>query len=320
MGHVPVMVREVLEALHPAEGAVVVDGTAGAGGHSLELARGIGRTGRLFALDRDPAMAAIAAENLGRAFDSTKGPDIRVVTASYDKIGEVLSAAGLPGADAILLDLGMNSIQVDDPSRGFGFRNDGPLDGRFNPGEPGCVSIAELVATATEQELADWIFRLSDERHARRIAAAIVRARASEPIRTTGRLAEIIRSAVPANERHLRLDAATRTMQALRIVANAELETLERGLRASLAALNPGGRLAVLSYHSGEDRLTKRVFDEAGSPRPDPTNLFRATTTEGLDFHMPRRGAVKPTGAEVAANPRSRSARLRAIERRGGAA
>ncbi len=320
MGHVPVMVREVLEALRPTEGEVVVDGTAGAGGHALELAGRIGRTGRLFALDRDPAMAAIAAGNLGRKFDATKGPDIRVVTASYDKIGEVLSAAGLPGADAILLDLGMNSIQVDDPARGFGFRNDGPLDGRFNPAEPGCTSIADLVATASEQDLAHWIFTLSDERHARRIASAIVRARAVAPIRTTGELAGIIRGAVPARERHQRLDAATRTMQALRIVANAELETLERGLRASLAALNPGGRLAVLSYHSGEDRLTKRVFDEAGSPRPDPWNPYRATTTEGLSFHMPRRGAIKPSAAEVAANPRSRSARLRSIERRGGAA
>jgi len=313
--HDPVMVNEVLEALNPGEGSVVVDGTAGAGGHSLHFAKLIGSTGKLFALDRDPAMAAIARSNLDRAFQSGNGPEIHVAATSYHQIGDVLSAANCAGADAILLDLGINSIQVDDPARGFSFSKEGPLDGRFNPAEPDTRPISELVNSESAQQLAAWIREYSDERHANRIAMSIVRTRDQHPFETTTQLAEVVRQAVPAAERNARIDPATRTMQALRIVANRELEILEAGLHACLAALNLGGRLACLSFHSGEDKLVKRIFDAAGSARPDPGNLYAATTREGLAYEVRRRGAIKPSAEEVERNPRSRSARLRVIER-----
>lgn len=318
-GHVPVLLEKVLRALEPAEGETVADGTIGLGGHAVALLRKVGKTGALVGFDRDPAMLERAAMRLREeGFDGDE-PKVTLMATSYENIAQGLERAGRPGADVALLDLGVNSCHLDDASRGFTFRQDGDLDGRFNPAEPGTRSIADLANGATAAELALWISKYGEERHAHRIAAAIVAARATGPITRTVQLAEIIRGAYPARERHTsHIDPATRTMQALRIVANDELGHVERGIRAMMAALNPGGRLAVISFHSLEDRLAKRLFDEAAAPREMPGNLYRATSTEGLQFELHRRGALMPDEAETAANPRSRSARLRVIRRRGG--
>jgi 16S rRNA (cytosine1402-N4)-methyltransferase len=318
-GHVPVLLEKVLKVLEPAEGETIADGTIGLGGHALPLLRKVGRTGALVGLDRDPSMLERAAMRLREEGFDGEEPKVTLMATSYENIAQGLERAGRPGADVALLDLGVNSCHLDDASRGFTFREDGPLDGRFNPAEPGTRSIADLANHATAAELALWISRYGEERYAHRIAAAIVAAREGSPITRTVQLAEIIRSAYPARERHTgRIDPATRTMQALRIVANDELGHVERGVKAMMAALNPGGRLAVISFHRLEDRLAKRLFDAAAAPREMPGNLYRAASTEGLEFELDRRGALMPDEAEIAANPRCRSARLRVIRRRGG--
>ncbi|MDX2176214.1 MAG: 16S rRNA (cytosine(1402)-N(4))-methyltransferase RsmH [Candidatus Sumerlaeia bacterium] len=314
--HEPVMARQVLEVLNPSRSSVVLDGTLGAAGHARLLAERLGPEGFLLGLDRDPAMAERGRARLAEACAArTDAPRFAVEALSYERAGDALAKHGFEGADAIALDLGLNSIQLADASRGFSFQHDGPLDMRFNPAEPGTPSVAELVADATESELATWMREFADERFAGRIASAIVRERAKAPIATTARLAEVVRAAVPAAARRGPVDAATRPMQALRIAANREYEVLEAGLRACLAALRPGGVLAVISFHSGEDRRVKEAFDAVGSPRPDPGNPYSATTRSGLEYEVKSRGAMKPSDEEVARNPRARSARLRAVRR-----
>jgi 16S rRNA (cytosine1402-N4)-methyltransferase len=315
--HEPVMLAEVLESLLIRPGIAVVDGTLGTGGHSLEIARRLGPQGFLLGMDRDPEMLAIGSQRLRDEFDGrADAPAIHFAGRPYEEVGAALAAAGRHRVDAVLLDLGVNSLHLDMAERGFSFLLDGPLDGRFNRQNTRGTTMADLVNTSSERQLADWIHRWGDERHARRIASRIVATRRTTPITTTAQLAALVVEAYPPRERFGRIHPATRTFQALRIVANDELGHVERGVRACLEVLAPGGVLGVISFHSGEDRLVKQIFREVAAPRPDPNNPYSATTLEGVEFHQDQRQAVFSSEEEAARNPRSRSARLRVVRRR----
>ncbi len=308
------MVREVLSVLRPGPLSRVVDGTLGTAGHALEFARLIGSQGILVGLDRDPAMLAIGARRLNEA-KGKDGPRLHLVARPYEEICEVLQDAGMTeGVDAILLDLGVNSLQLENPERGFAFSKEGPLDGRFNT-EAQATTMADLVNNASERELADWLRDYADERLARPIARRIAARRALAPLRTTTELAELVREAYPPAQRFGRIHPATRTFQALRIAVNDEMGSVERGLKACMSALAPGGVLASISFHSIEDRITKRIFQGATDAKPDPSNPYSATTTEGLEFELPFRRPIACTAEEAESNPRARSAKLRAIRR-----
>jgi 16S rRNA (cytosine1402-N4)-methyltransferase len=314
--HEPVFVAEVLERLRPQPGQILCDGTLGSAGHAAVVVPALGGRGTFVGLDRDPEMLGRARERVA-GMEGTAGVRLILEAAKYEELPVILRREGLVGVNGVLLDLGINSLHVapEAAGRGFSFANEGPLDGRFNPGEPGTESVETLVNTASEADLARWMWEYADERLARPIARRIVRERAAAPIRTTSRLAEIVSACYPPKLRHGGIHPATRAFQALRIAANDELGCVERGVRACVESLLPGGTCVVLSYHSGEDRITKRIFDEYGSPRPDPSNPYEATTTRGLKYRVEKRGAAKPSAAEVEANPRARSARLRAITR-----
>lgn len=315
--HEPVMVTEVLEALSLKAGDKVADLTLGSAGHGRLLAGQVGPGGALLGMDRDPEMLRLGRERLQREFPA--GPELHFAARPYEAIGEVLRELGWEGLDAILVDLGVNSLQLEEAERGFSFGKEGPLDGRFNRTEE-TATMAELVNNLGEAELAKMIRDYSDERHARRIAGRIVAARAAAPFRTTTQLADVVSMAYPPAERHGRIHPATRTFQALRIAVNDELGAVERGIAACMAALAPGGRLAVIAFHSTEARIVKALFHEAAEPRPDPANPYSATTTEGLDFEMPAPKSRKASAAEAATNPRARSAVLRVLRRKGGVA
>ncbi|HYZ32577.1 MAG TPA: 16S rRNA (cytosine(1402)-N(4))-methyltransferase RsmH, partial [Crenalkalicoccus sp.] len=250
-GHVPVMLAEVLAMLEPRDGAVLCDATFGGGGYAAAILDAARCT--LFAIDRDPDAiargAALAARHPGR---------LHLIEGRFGDMVALLARHGVAALDGVVLDLGVSSHQLDNAARGFSFRADGPLDMRM---EKAGRSAADLVNSATESELADILFTLGEERHARRIARAIVAARREAPIETTGRLAEVIRAAAPRDPSGL--DRATRSFQALRIAVNDELGEVERGLAAAAGLLAPGGRLVVVAFHSLEDRIVKRFMAEA---------------------------------------------------------
>ncbi len=285
--HVPVLLEEVLQWLEPRPGQVVVDGTVGGAGHAVELARRVAPSGQLVALDRDPQAVRLATNRLAEL-------PARVIQASYAELPGVLRQLGLSGVDAVLLDLGLSSDQLADPQRGFSFQSAGELDLRYDPasGEPAWRLLEHL----SERKLADLIYRYGEERHSRRIARAIVQRRSRAPLRTAAELAELVAAAVPRSRQ--RIHPATRTFQALRIAVNRELEHLEQALRVLPECLRPGGRLAIISFHSLEDRLVKHAFR-------DDSRLEVLT-----------RRVVRPGPEEVARNPRARSARLRVAQRR----
>jgi 16S rRNA (cytosine1402-N4)-methyltransferase len=272
--------------LAPEAGSVVVDGTVGAGGHAAELSRLVGPEGRVIGLDRDPEMLELAAR-------ATQGLPVTLINASYSDLDRILEDLELDGLDAILLDLGLSSDQLAWRHRGFSFAEDGPLDMRFDPKTR--ETAADLVNQLDEKELADLIFEYGEERHSRRIARKIVEARRVEPIVTTARLAEIVRRGVPGKWGPI--DPATRTFQALRIAVNEELERLD-DLLANLAGyLKPGGKAAIISFHSLEDRRVKHAFRDD----PELTVLTRKPVTASAE--------------ELATNPRARSAKLRVAQR-----
>ena len=303
--HRPVMLDEVLDALAVRPGGIYLDGTFGRGGHAAAILAAAGPRGRLYAMDKDPQAVAAARERF--AGDAR----LQIVQDSFSGLGRWAEAEGIAGRiDGILLDLGVSSPQLDDAGRGFSFLRDGPLDMRMDP-EQG-VSAADWLAVADEEEIADVIKRYGEERFARRIARAIVAARAEAPIRTTRVLAEVVAAAVPTRERNKH--PATRTFQALRIHVNRELEDLEQGLAAAVDVLAPGGRLAVISFHSLEDRLVKRFLRrEAKGPELPPGLPVRGGQAAGRLRLLGK--ARRPGEAEVAANPRARSAVLRVAER-----
>lgn len=301
-GHIPVMLAEVLRHLAPRPGESHLDGTFGGGGY----ARAILETGAtLWALDRDPEAiqrgAALLAQFPGR---------LTLLHACFGDMLEVMHRHGVTALDGVVLDLGVSSFQLDDAERGFSFRTDGPLDMRMGRDGP---SAADLVNTLPEAELADLIWEYGEERFSRRVARNIV---AQRPFATTMALAEVIRKSVPRDPSGI--DGATRSFQALRIKVNDELGEIERGLEAALKLLAPGGRLVVVSFHSLEDRIVKRVMQQAagrapGLSRHDPSALMGRPAAS--PFRLLTTRAEKPAEAETRANPRARSARLRAITR-----
>lgn len=290
--HRPVLPEETLCLLEVRRGAVVLDGTVGLGGHARLLAEAIGPEGLLIGLDRDPAALVQAGRVLADA-----PCRVELLHLGYEQAEEALRRTGAMLANAVLLDLGVSSMQLDDPARGFSFRHAGPLDMRMDPGSG--PDAAALVEQASEAELVRILRDYGEERHAGRVAAAIVRARREAPIRDTERLAQVV-AGVLGRPPGQRIHPATRSFQALRIAVNRELERLEQGLVAIPARLAPGGRMAVISFHSLEDRLVKQAFRKG-----ERSGKLRSVTKK----------AVVPSEDEMAGNPRARSARLRVAER-----
>ena len=290
--HVPVMTAEALQFLRPERGGIFVDCTVGLGGHARALLEA-GAT-RLIGLDRDRDALALARETLAPWSDR-----VELVHADYRSLADVLDSRNVDLVDGTLADLGVSSLQFDAPGRGFSFQRDEPLDMRMDRSEGDTA--ADLVARATEHELADAIFMYGEERFSRRVARAIVEARALSPVDTTGRLAAIVRRAIPRRG-PMRIDPATRTFQALRIWVNRELEGLDRFVEVAARRLRDAARLVVITFHSLEDRVVKhtlRALDRGGEAR------LRVLTKK----------PVSPGDAEIASNPRARSAKLRAAER-----
>lgn len=296
-GHIPVLLEPTLEMLDPQPGQVVLDGTLGRGGHAEAIMHQLGPTGHYVGLDLDPGNLDFARERLGHLPCRFDG-----VHRNFARARDALDGLGIGRVDALLADLGFASNQMDDPERGFSFRADGPLDMRLDPGLP--RTAADLVNHMDERELADVIFRYGDERQSRRIARKIVDARKDEPIQTTSALAEVVRAAVGGpGPRHVKgkakpIDPATRTFMALRIAVNDELEALRQLLDQLTGLIRPGGVVAMISFHSHEDRAVKQAFQR----------LTQADVATALS-----RKPVTADDDEARANPRSRSAKLRGI-------
>jgi len=293
--HAPVMPAEVLSLLAPRPDGLYVDCTVGLGGHT-ELLLNAG-AGRVIGLDRDVNALAHARTRL-----ATFSARVELVHADYRTLPSVLAERNITGIDGALADLGVSSMQLDDAERGFSFRHDGPLDMRMNAsaGE----TLADRLADVDEGTLADVIYQYGEERHARRIARAIVSARDRQPLARTAELASVVRRAAGGGTWQ-RLDPATRTFQALRIWINGELDGLDAFLQSTVATLHTGGRLVVIAFHSLEDRIVKHTFKAMAKPADDAAPLGRVLTPKPLE----------PTDAEREENPRSRSAKLRAMER-----
>jgi 16S rRNA (cytosine1402-N4)-methyltransferase len=284
------MVAEVLAHLDPSRGGLFVDCTVGLGGHTRALLDA--GASRVIGIDRDAAALAVARESL-----SAYAGRVELAHADYRALTQLLDARGVSLVDGLVADLGVSSMQLDAPDRGFSFRRDEPLDMRMDTSSG--ATAAEMIAAADEQALADVIYEFGEERHARRVARAIVAARKDAPIDTTGRFADIVRRAIP-RKGYSRIDPATRTFQAIRIWVNRELEGLDEFLAQAADRLDEGGRLAVITFHSLEDRIVKHTF--------------RALQSAGRLTVRTKRPDV-PAEAEIERNPRARSAKLRAAER-----
>ena len=287
--HLPVLLQSVLTILELRSGLVVVDGTVGAGGHAVAISQAIGPDGLVVGLDRDREILVAAQEALADAKDSRAGASFSLHHSPHANMRAVLLGAGQPQCDRVLLDLGVSSLQLDRPERGFSFMADGPLDMRMDANAP--LSAAQWLAEVSEQELADTLYQLGEERFSRRIARRIVEERRRTPIVRTSQLSELVISAMPGHARHGRIHAATRTFQAVRMAVNDEMGELERGLQAAADCLAPGGRLAVISFHSIEDRFVK--------------HWLRA------NLKVVTKKPIIATPAEARQNPRARSAKLR---------
>lgn len=305
--HIPVMLDEILDVFAPVDTGVLVDATLGGAGHASAILDAHPAL-RLVGLDQDPAALTAAAAALAAHRDR-----VELRHARFDHLAAELDALGITEISAVLFDLGVSSHQLDTGDRGFSFRNDGPLDMRMDTTSG--RTAADLVNTAGMDELTDTLRTLGDERHARRIAAAIVAAR---PIETTGQLADVVADAMPAASRRSPGHPARRTFQALRIAVNDELGVLAPALQQAVQRLRPGGRGAVLSYHSGEDRIVKRTLRHAaGLDRTLPAGLPAPTGEEPI-IRLLHRGGRTPTELEIERNPRAKAARLRSFEKTAG--
>ena len=308
-GHLPVLVEEVMSMLAPAPGSLQIDATLGGGGHTERILEATDPDGRLLGLDADGAAIARVDRRLRPRF----GDRLVLRQANFRDLADVAPAAGFGAVDGLLFDLGLSSTQLADRTRGFGFRAGGPLDMRFDARRG--VPAAELIASLDAAELAALFRRYGEEPNVGRIARAIVDARRTTQIETAEQLASIVERAVPVNPRaRRRIHPATRVFQALRIAVNEELDALQAGLAAAMNLLRPGGRLVVLSYHSLEDRIVKRFIaaERKGCTCPPELPVCVCGRNPRL---RPVGKPVTPKPEEIAANPRSRSARLRAAER-----
>ncbi len=302
--HQPVLKQQVLDALRLKTGYCVIDCTVGAGGHAEGIVQAIGPGGQLLGLDADPTALKIAHARLSPFQGS-----VRLVQTNFEHVRRAVAAAGLPPAQAVLADLGVSSMQLDNPERGFSFTNDGPLDMRMGPGAG--QSAAELVNTLPEKALADIIYRYGEERKSRPIAKAIIRAR---PIASTLALAEVVSRAV-GGRRKYKIHPATRTFQAIRIAVNDELGALERFLPQAISLLAPGGRLAIISFHSLEDRIVKHYFRQEAKDCLCPPRQPVCTCGHQAAVTVITARPVTAGPIEIQSNPRARSAKLRVVER-----
>lgn len=300
--HQSVLLQPAIDLLAPAPGATIVDGTLGAAGHTRALLATLGE-GRLVGIDRDPRAIA-------RGFE-IGDPRLTLVEGNFGDLGTILDRLGIGAIDGVLLDLGFSSDQLDAPERGFSFRAEGPLDMRLDQ-DGGDPTAADLVNQLTERDLAGIIWRYGEERWARRIAQRIVERR---PLRTTTELADLIAGAIPRGAWPKGIHPATRTFQALRIEVNDELASLERGLGAAIERLRAGGRIVVISFHSLEDGIVKRRFRDETRDCICPPEQPQCTCEHRRRLRILTRKPVQPAPDEIMANPRSRSARLRAAER-----
>jgi 16S rRNA (cytosine1402-N4)-methyltransferase len=296
--HIPVLVGEVVQSLHPQADAVYVDATLGEGGHAKALLRAIAPNGRLIGIDRDAEVLAIARQRL-----ASFGSRVDIVHGHAAELRNILDTLQVAQAGGILLDLGVSSYQLETAARGFSFARMGPLDMRMD--RTGELTAATLVNTLGEWELVNVIMRYGEEHWARRIARAILRARRRSPLQTTQDLAVIITQVIPPSARRPRIHPATRTFQALRIAVNQELSRLEESLNVAIACLRPGGRLCVIAYHSLEDRIVKRTFQAYATSPKNATPRVRLLTKKPITCTL----------AERQVNPRARSAKLRVLER-----
>lgn len=310
--HTPVLLSEVLEGLAVRPGGAYIDGTTGAGGHALAVLERAENV-RLLGLDVDPMALEIASERLRPYI--VRGQAV-LVRSNFERLDEVAQEQGFAPASGVLLDLGVSSMQLDRPERGFSFRAEGPLDMRLDPGE--AVTAADLVNTLPEGELADLIYKYGEEPASRRIARRIVEARQREPITTTAHLEAVVYAAVggrTAGRTRSAIHPATRTFQALRIAVNRELEVLETGLAAAVKVLEPGGRLAVISFHSLEDRIVKLFVRQEQKGCVCPPELPACICGRKPTLRAVNKKPIEASEDESRSNPRSRSARLRIAER-----
>lgn len=301
--HTPVLYQRVLEAVQPEASGRYIDGTLGAGGHAYGILEASSPDGELLGIDRDRAALAIAEKRL-QPFRRR----LHLRQGTYAEMQEHAAAIGWHAVDGVLLDLGLSSMQLEDPGRGFSFRSEGPLDMRFDQEQP--RHAGQLVNELPEEDLADLLHRYGEERRARRIARAIVRAR---PIQSTLELAEVVRHAVRRGGG--RIHPATKTFQALRIAVNEELEQLEQGLFQAVDLLHPGGRLAVIAFHSLEDRIVKHTLRRESRDCICPPEQPVCTCDHAARLRLITRRPLRPDEGEIQSNPRARSARLRVAER-----
>lgn len=312
--HIPVLLAECLEYLQLEPQHTFVDATLGGAGHSLEAAKRLGREGTLIGIDQDDMALEAAALKLGTIPEAIR-PAIELLHGNFGDMDELLLSAEVPGVDAVLFDLGVSSPQIDLPSRGFSFKENGPLDMRMDPGNQ-TLTAAEIINTFNAADLARIIRVNSDEKWASRIADFIVRARQKAPITQTEELVDVIKAAIPASARRAGGHPAKRTFQALRIEVNGELDVLRRGLEAAVRWLNPGGRLAVISYHSLEDRIVKDAFASYANRCTCPPDFPTCVCGKQPILDIVTRRPVLPTKEEIERNPRARSAKLRVAQKR----
>ncbi|WP_288071145.1 16S rRNA (cytosine(1402)-N(4))-methyltransferase RsmH [Adlercreutzia caecimuris] len=312
--HIPVLLDECIDALDLPDHPVFVDATLGFAGHSFEAAKQLGRDGLLIGIDQDEVALASAAERL-EAIPGANRPELALLRGNFGDLDDMLASCEIPGIDAILFDLGVSSVQIDTQSRGFSFKENGPLDMRMDPGKQ-TLTAQEIVNTYNAADLARIIRAYSDEKWASRIADFIVKARADAPITESGQLVDVIKAAIPASARRAGGHPAKRTFQALRIEVNSELTVLRRGLDAAVRWLNPGGMIVVISYHSLEDRIVKDTFASFANRCTCPPELPVCVCEKQPILDLVTRKPQLPTPEEIARNPRARSAKLRIAQKR----
>ena len=308
--HIPVLLQEIINALQPQSGAIYIDGTVGAGGHTAAILTASAPNGQVFGFDQDSEALEIAARQLAEF-----GDRVHLLRSNFDQLSDMARRHHIPPVDGILLDLGVSSMQLEQPERGFSFQLDGPLDMRMNPAAR--QTAAELVNHLPEKELADLIYQYGEEPHSRRIARAIVKTR---PIRRTVELADIVVKAIPTKRGQKggrrskrKIHPATRTFQALRVAVNDELGALERVLPQAIELLKPGGRLAVISFNSLEDRIVKQYFKRESQDCICPSEYPICTCGHKATINIITKKPITPSSTEIDANPKARSAKLRVV-------
>lgn len=306
--HVSVLAEECIQALNLRPDGVYVDGTTGGGGHSLRIAQQLAPAGRLICIDRDEEALAAASRRLEAYRDR-----VTFVKSNFAQIAQVIEGQGLAGVDGILFDLGVSSYQLDNGDRGFSYMHDAPLDMRMDRSQP--FSAWDVVNTYTQEQLRQILWEYGEERYSGRVAAAIVQQRKESPIETTGQLAQVIREAMPAAARREKQHPAKRSFQAIRIEVNGELRAVEQAMEGSVDKLLPGGRLAVISFHSLEDRIVKKIFAQQAKGCTCPPEFPVCVCGKKPRLKLISRGVITAGQKELDENPRARSAKLRVAER-----